>query len=118
MRVQVVGATAAAVRLARAAASVPGEVQKAAVDAGHKIERDWESNIPRRSGFTASDPQNVTTAEVSPGMVGATVESRHFVARFLQFGTTTMSPRVDLFGLARPHVDAWNRDIGRIVDDL
>lgn len=95
----------------RAGAVAGATANYAAVD----IEEAWEAAIPvGPSGMTSSDPMNVSRNLKTPhaNVVGAVVESNHFVVGFLQFGTSRMAPRVDLYGIAAPHINAWVTRLG------
>jgi len=108
MRVTVVGDTAVAAMLLRAGAGAENRIQSVAATLAEEITRDWERAIPTGpTGMTGSDPANFVELVQSPGKAGAAAVSSHFVILFLQFGTNKMSPRVDLFGSAAPHIDRW-----------
>ena len=118
MAVVVMGANLVAARLASMAHRASDVAEREAEFTAGEIVDDWQAHIPvGPTGMTGSEASNYV--EKPEGSKAGTVEvaavSSHFVINFLQQGTVHMSPKVDLFGVAHPHVERWS---DRIAKDI
>lgn len=101
-----------AAELSHAAASAQVAAKRVALEAAHGIEQTWEAQAPvGPTGMTSSDPVNIVEPVDEGGRVGAEAANIHFVAGFLQRGTSKMSPKYDFLGAAVPHVEKWVNDL-------
>jgi hypothetical protein len=66
----------------------------------------WDS-APVLSGETRDSITNIRQARYNG--YARSVGPTWFVSRFLVFGTVKMSPKWDLFGASRPHVESWQK---------
>ena len=108
MPVKVIGADVVAAAFAGAAVTARAAAVRTATQAAQEMSDDWERVLPEGpTGITSSDPMNYAEPHDDARGAGATAVSEFFVARFLQFGTAKMSPKVDLFGHADPHIERW-----------
>lgn len=106
-----------AAELGHAAATAGATVKRVSTEAAHEIEQTWEDQAPvGPTGMTSSDPVNIVEPYDDGGRVGALAANIHFVAGFLQRGTSKMSPKYDFLGAAEPHVNQWVDDLADEVD--
>lgn len=100
-----------------AAADVRDDVVDAAVKSGNDIRQDWMDHIPdtpggyQGAGFSGSPGANRVEVVEDPMRVGAEVYNQSFVVGILQAGTPSHGPKVDLFGVADPHIDQFVEDV-------
>lgn len=88
-----------------AAATVQAKALVKTRAAAEQIRDAQRAAVPVLEGTTRRSV-NYETSITREG-VEATVGADHFVARFLQFGTVRMSPKMDLFAASQPGVDSW-----------
>lgn len=106
---------------------VAGSFLKAATQAPEKaveiterhIERVADlqrSTVPVREGETR---ESIThDVELADGRVRGEAGPTHFVARFLQFGTSRMSPKWDALGAGEAIAPEWQRDLADAAGDV
>lgn len=114
MRISVIGETAAAAMLLRAGAGAHEAAKRSAMESAGRIADEWQQTIPvGPAGRTGSEKENVAEDISSPGIAGAAAVSSFFVSTFLQFGTSKMSPKVDLLGSGQVEAEKWADALAR-----
>lgn len=112
----VTGLNAFTADLLGSAAAVGGKALDATRESAEEIRDAQRAVVPVLEGTTRRSVSYETG--VRDGEITASIGASHFVARFLQFGTVKMSPKMDIIAASQPGVDRWMDRMAEIAADV